>query len=76
MHEFYPILSVNMTYTRLEYYTTMVIGEHIKSNIRSCDYCVVAFDVVIDIIVPTSARSSLILDKVFFQICLNMSNQN
>lgn len=39
---------------------------NIETNIWNYDYCVVAFDVVIDIFVPTSAHCSLILDKVVF----------
>ena len=45
MHEFGTILSANMTYTRSQNYTNMVVDKHdgIFTNIQSCGRCVVAF---------------------------------
>ena len=73
MHEFCIILIVNMTYTRSQNHTNMVVGEHGIQTNQSCNCCVIAFDVVISCFCPRKCTSLIILDKWFVQIYLNVS---
>lgn len=43
MHELWTHASVNMTYTRVQNYTNMMVTEHENANICSCGCCVVNF---------------------------------
>ena len=62
MHEFgtkFP--TANMTYTRSQTYTNMVVGEH---GTQAFEVVVVKVEVVVfDVFVPTSAHPLLFLDK-------------
>ena len=60
-----------MTYTRLQNYTNMVVGEH---GIQTFEGEVVVLFLLllsIDVLVPTSAHPLLFLNKTFVQIYYN-----
>ena len=69
MHEFGTIPTTNVTYTRSQNYTNMVVGEH---GLQTFEVVVVVV-VVFDVFVPTSKHPLLYLDKSFVQIYLNFS---
>ena len=74
MHEFWTTPIVNMTYTRSQNYTYMMVGEHRIQHIWSCDCCVVAFVAVVwCFVVPTCAHVLLCLSKWLVQIHLNVN---
>jgi hypothetical protein len=71
MHDdFWTIPTANMTYTRSETYTNMVVGKHRIENIKSCGLLLLL--VFFDFFVPTRAHFLLFLDKWFVQIYLNV----
>jgi hypothetical protein len=71
MHEIWTNSTVNMTYTRSQNYTNMMVGEH---EIQSFEVVVVVLLFLLllfDVLVPTSAHPLLYLDKWCVQIYLN-----
>ena len=68
IHEFGAIPTAKMTYTRLQYYTNKVVGEHGLQMFK-----IVVVVLSFDICVPISAHPLLFLDKWFLQIYLNVS---
>ena len=60
MHEFRTILIVSMTYTRLQNYTNMGIGEHGIQTLQ-----VVLVVLLFDVFVPTSVHPLFFWNKLF-----------
>ena len=71
MHELWTISTANMTRTRLQDYTNLVVGKHRIQHMRSCCCCCcLMFDVWC---VCLHKCTSLILDKWFIQFYLNVN---
>ena len=63
MHDFWTIPTVNMTYTRLQNYTNMVVGKHRIQTFEVVVGVLLLFLLSLDVFVPTSAHPLLFLDK-------------
>ena len=74
MHEFWTISTINVTCTRFQNHTNMVIDKH---GMQTSELVVVVLLLLLvssfDIFVSTSAHPLLFLDEWFIQIYLNVS---
>ena len=64
MHEFWTILTANMTYTKLQNYTNMLVGEHEIQTFKVMVVLLLLLLLSFDIFVPTNAHSLLFLESV------------
>ena len=63
MHEFWTISTIDMTYTRLQNYTNMVVGEHGIQTFKVGVIMLLLLLLSFDVFVPTSAHFLLFFDK-------------
>jgi hypothetical protein len=63
MHDFWTIPTANMTYTRLQNYTNMVVGKHGIQIFEVVVGVLLLFLLSLDVFVPTSAHPLLFLDE-------------
>ena len=68
MHEFWTILITNLTCTRLQNHTNTMVNKHGEQAFEVMVIVLLLLLLLFDV-VPTSAHSSLFLDKWFVQIC-------
>ena len=68
MQEFWTNLIINMTYTKLQNYTNVMVGKHGIQTSKVVVVVLLLFS--IDVFVLTSAHPLLILDGWFVQIYL------
>jgi hypothetical protein len=68
MHEFWTIPTTDMTNTRSQNYTNMMVGEHRTQKVKVMVVMLLLLMLLFDVFVPTSAHPLLLMNKWFVQM--------
>ena len=73
MYDFWTFQTTNMTYTRLQNYTNMIVDKHKIQTLKVVVVVLLLLVLSVDVFDPTSAHLLLFLDRWFVQIYISIN---